>query len=300
MQPLGTIYAIAEMTTSGYEDVRKDGDVFVFWGLRFPPEVQAIPLGFWKQVNQLYFALVDGKTDLVCDFLRHYGLIREAETPLFEETVSLPAETIRVVLGYFNALVSLFENATKGNMGYVREVLGGVYCSSEPWAVRLPEGGFAPFLFIYDPPYQPDGYYRLGNDTVLREEVCRVILSETEKWLRRIPWRLVEMKQAKGNVYHAWGFTAGDWVQAAVVSWYIEKVACLTMCECGCGLPALPGRKYASDKCAARHRKRKQRAIKQAGYCPTCGQLLLSSEARRRVGQKAEAEYKRLLKNSLA
>ncbi len=287
MKPLRSLYAVAEVMFGGYEKVYREGDTFICEGPEFPPQVQAIPEGFWKQVRQLHFALHDGRDGLVCDFLKRYGAIPGKEEEIRGNT--MPIRILEAALGYFAILVSLFDNTTKGSMGYVREVLGGNISSPLPWGISLPRNGFVPYLFFYDPPYHSDGHYRLPeNDGMLQEEVYRAILTAVEEWLRRIPWRIITLGAGKGPVHHAWGFQAGDWFQAAMLSWYLEKVACLDLCTCGCGRPALPGRKYASNQCADRHRKRQQRERKGEirKFCPTCGQVLSDSEARRRVGQK--------------
>lgn len=293
MKPLGSLSAVAEMHFRSYEEVCREGDVFVFKGLKFPSKVQAVPEEFWKAVQRLYFDLLDGREDLVCDFLKQYGTIAGEDE--FEGLVhpirgtKMPVRTVEVALRYFISLVSLFDNVTRRNMGYVRETLGGNKSSPEPWVIYLPKDGFKPYLFFYDPPIQPDGFFRLDeDDRLLREEVYRAILAAAEEWLRSIPWRLITVGAGKGTVQHSWGFWANDWFQAAILSWYLEKVACLDLCKCGCGRPARPGSEYADEKCAARHRKRRQRELKGEikKFCPKCGQVLLDSEARRRVGQK--------------
>lgn len=289
---LGSLCASGEVVLRGYERVYREGDTFICEGPEFPPRVQAIPEGFWKQVRQLHFALHDGKDGLVCDFLKQYGTISGQDDleglvhPI--RGTQITVRTIEVALSYFVSLTSLFDNITVGNTGYIRETLGGNKSSPEPWVVYLPENGFSPYQFFYAPPPQEDSLYRLDDDDrLLREEVYRAILTAVEDWLRSIPWRLTTLGAGKGAVRHAWSFLATNWFQAAMLSWYLERIACLEPCVCGCGRPARPGSKYADEKCAARHRKRQQRERKGEvrKFCPTCGQVLSDSEARRRVGQ---------------
>ncbi|MDK2889110.1 MAG: hypothetical protein PWP72_1988 [Thermoanaerobacter sp.] len=202
MKPLGSLYAVAEVMFGGYERVYREGDAFICEGPEFPPRVQAVPEGFWKQVRQLHFALHDGRDDLVCDFLKQYGTIpgRDELEGLVHPVrgAKMSVRTVEVALCYFTSLTSMFDNTIQGNMGYVREVLGGGKSRPEPWEVYLPEKGFRPYLFSYSLPPQPDGFFRLDDDDrLLREEVYRAILTAVEEWLRRIPWRLTCVCQYK-------------------------------------------------------------------------------------------------------
>lgn len=157
----------------------------------------------------------------------------------------------------------------------------------EPFPITL---GIPGFYFLLSSIYRPKQKVWVTPQT--EEEIKTASFNLIYEVLME---RLSELKLAgvsfnisKTGFNHIFAFQANNPLNFALLQWYLEEFseAVQRACLCKCGLPALPGRFYASDKCATKHRQREYRNRNgNIDYCPTCGQHLDTSETKRRVGQ---------------
>lgn len=314
----GVLRVVILNTLLGYQQARFHEGVFILDDPSFAPESEYLPDGFWDEVRQLWFNI--DTPDAICAFLKRWGDLVTEHAPLidghpkalFGGNYGLPLVVVRMALEWFGTLVALWENACSGRIGFLRDTLGAPP-QWEPWAVHIPEmppqpypmvhqpsfawnGACYPYLSTFEPPYewkekepgQKLPLYALPEkDDELVRVVLRFVATEIAERAGHIPFR--PFMQGK-SLAATWSYQPRDWMDAAIASFFIEKITVHHLCKCGCGLPARSGSDYFDDRHAARHRKRRQRELcrREEGrhLCPTCGQQI-SGEAARRVGQRA-------------
>lgn len=244
--------------------------------LPFTPNL-VIPPAFWREVRQLHFTLKRGDYAAVTRFLNQWGDLKDEHTQPRDGVQGLSTSTLGIALEWLQTMTALWENTAIGKLGFAREVLGADPPSRDPWAAYIPAQGFLPFLSVFDASYEQGIYALPDDDGWLTRRVLRFITREITARTGGIP--LTQDGET-------WYFQPRDWMDAAIVSFFLDRIAAHRLCKCGCGLPARPRSVYFDRRHAERYKKRRQNS-KDPRECPLCGQPT-AGEAARRVAHKKE------------
>lgn len=285
---------IASGTLGGYENVKFHKKNFYPEQPLFNYEDALLPKSFWEDLNSLYFALKRNQVSVFTSFFERWGMLSadklaQSNIPIEEgdfggRTNALHWTELKIALEWFHHLVRLWENTRLDKLGYSRKVLGE-HMSEEPWDTAIPHNGFQPLLSVFDPPFIDIGgknVYSLPEDEdALRNIVFTFVSKEIYSALQNVP-----IRPHTDNKYSTpiWAFQPRDWMDAALASFFIERIAANKRCKCGCGLPATGRSAYYNKTHQERAKKIRQRT-KNYDACPTCQQPLKTERSRRRIGQ---------------
>jgi hypothetical protein len=236
---------------------------------------------FWDDVRQLAFAFDEEDEDRVCRFCCEYGRLGRYPLPMLHESWAY----LKDIVGWFQMLTCLTEAVKERRTGFLREFgreytdedvdrgfrPGYFHTSYGEWEGRDSNLYYIRFPHDTDHTSPVPRYFAPQDDALLLEGTWRAITETAAIYLDSV--RLVPLAQDFSNNRFpkvAWTFRAEGAVEAAFLQWFFTEFSQIqpTICAAGDCTNLVPHdrRKWCSDRCRERVKKRKAANANERGW----------------------------------